>query len=117
MIKLICHINAVTISLAFFMLMAFVAFVLLSPFLSQHLPAEFVASPETIALAIASIIFFTVFIGGFAAVLRCAQLLEIIERRTRSIGSSVSHSGESDIDTIRTREKLAARSKPQLKPH
>lgn len=114
MIKLICQINAFTVSVAFFLVMAFVIFILLSPFLSQHLPAEFIATPEIIGISVASIIFFTVFVGGFAAILRCVQLLETIEKRTRSIGSfGLSLSGD-EVEAARNREKLGARSEPQL---
>jgi len=115
MIKLICQINAVTVSVAFFLVLALVIFILLSPFLAQHLPAEFVASPEIIAISVGSIVFFTVFVGGFAAILRCVQLLEIIEKRTRSVGSAGRPFDGDDNEAARTREKLGARSEPQLK--
>lgn len=116
MIKLICQINAVTVSVAFFLIMAFVAFVILSPFLSQHLPVEFVATPEIIGISVASIIFFTVFVGGFAAILRCVQLLEIIEKRTRSMETIGQIYKDDEFRGGSNREKLGARSEPQLKP-
>ncbi|RVU38427.1 hypothetical protein EOI86_03840 [Hwanghaeella grinnelliae] len=115
MIKLICQINTFTVSVAFFLVLAFAIFVLLSPFLSQHLPAEFVATPEIIGISVASIIFFTVFVGGFAAILRCVQLLETIEKRTRSMGSIGQLLGGDEIEAFKNRERLGARSEPQLK--
>ena len=115
MIRLICQINVVTVSIAFFLVLAFVIFVILSPFLSQHLPREFVATPELIVLAIVGIVFFTLLVGGFAAILRCVQLLEIMERRTRAFGPGGSVFGGIDAAAEAARIKMETRSEPQFK--